>query len=60
MHANERDIQKRMQELESSLGGILPQPEPWCKIEHIVHKAEEEELEGPGLAAVEQAGAPSQ
>ena len=37
MHANELDIQKRMRELEKSLGGILP-PSP--KIEEIVRRAE--------------------
>ena len=41
MNANEKDIQKRMQELEKSLGNILP---PSSKIEEIVHKAEEKQV----------------
>ncbi len=41
MHANEQDIQKRMSELEKSLGSILP---PSRKIEEIVQRAEEKHI----------------
>ncbi|KAI0742067.1 hypothetical protein C8Q80DRAFT_1110850 [Daedaleopsis nitida] len=41
MHANERDIQDRMKELESSLGSIVPQT---SRIDEIVHRAEQEQV----------------
>ena len=39
--ANERDIEKRMIELEKSLGGLLPRS---SRIEEIVHTAEKKEV----------------
>ena len=41
MHANEEDIQHRIEALEKSLGSILPQSR---QIEEIVHRAEEEQV----------------
>ena len=43
--ANERDIQKRIEELEKTLGSVLPKESTSsARIEEIVRKAEEEHV----------------
>ena len=49
MHANEQDIQKRLLELERSLGSLLPPTTSSGRIEQIIREAEEQSVRSSTL-----------